>query len=80
MYRMGSGVKMTQKKQTNTKVIYDRDFKKENKSVIFSTTLLKYYSKKTEMSIPDIEELFKAFGDIHTIQLLKKKIIEINSQ
>jgi hypothetical protein len=77
---MGSGVKMTQKKQTNTKVIYDRDFKKENKSVIFSTTLLKYYSKKTEMSIPDIEELFKAFGDIHTIQLLKKKIIEINSQ
>ena len=77
---MGSGVKMTQKRQSNTKVIYDRNFHQENKSVIFSSTLLKYYSKKTEMSIPDIEELFKAFGDIHTIQLLKKKIIEINSQ
>jgi hypothetical protein len=73
-------IKMIQNKQSNTKVIYDRDFKKENKTFICSTSLLKYYSKKTEMSIPDIEELFKAFGDIHTIQLLKKKIIEINSQ
>jgi hypothetical protein len=74
---MGSGVKMKQNKQSNNKVIYDRNFHQENKAKYSQISQLKYYAKLLKMSKIDVDEMVKTFGDIHTIQLLKKRVLEL---
>ncbi len=39
--------------------------------------MFKYYSKKTDTSMNDIEEMLKSVGDINTLQILKKKVLEL---
>ena len=74
---MVAPIKMHQKRQSNNKVIYDRNFYQENKAKYSQISLLKYYAKLLKMSKIDVDEMVKTFGDIHTIQLLKKRVLEL---
>ena len=65
------------KKKSMNKIIYDHNFYLANKEKYSQSSKLKYYSKKTDISMNDIEEMLNSFGDIHTMQLLKKKVLEI---
>jgi hypothetical protein len=65
------------KKKSMNKMIYDHNFYLANKEKYCKSSMFKYYSKKTDTSMNDIEEMLKSFGDIHTIQLLKKKVLEL---
>ena len=73
----GSYIKMRKNKQTNTKVEYDRNYYKEHKTELSKRQLLKYYSKKSNVPMEDIDEMVKGYGEEETFNLLKKRCIEI---
>lgn len=72
-YRM---VEIKKKKSMN-KIIYDHNFYQANKEKYCKSSMFKYYSKKTDTSMNDIEEMLNSVGDINTLQILKKKVLEI---
>ena len=75
LYQYSMVVEIKKKKSMN-KIIYDHNFYQANKEKYSNLSKIKYYSKKMEISMDEIEEMLKSFGDIHTIQLLQKKVLE----
>lgn len=73
----GSYIKMRQGKQSNKKNEYDRNFYKEHKQDLCNRQLLKYYSKKSNVPMDDVDEMVKGYGLDDTFKLLKKRCIEM---
>ena len=69
----GSYIKMMKTKQSGKKATYDKKFYDENKCEYQMKSKINYYSRNTNMTKTEIDEMMNGYGIDEALRLLKIK-------